>query len=965
MKRFLLGLFSVPAIVVAQPATPSQEQSDFFENRIRPVLAQNCFACHTNSKMGGLRLDSIDGLLKGGKSGPAVVPGQPEKSVLISAVNQTGDIKMPKNGHLTDAQINDLTTWVKNGAVWPMEVKSQSAGVIRPDQRKFWSFQPLSKPEMPKLKNAAWPANTVDRFVLAKLEKEGLAPGTIADRRTLLRRVSEVLTGLPPTYDEVKAFEADKSPNAYEKAVDRLLASPHFGELWARHWLDVTRYAEDDYRIAQKDMHKERYKFAYTYRDWAIEAFNSDMPYDTFIKAQLAGDQMDEKIRDKMIPGLGLNGLGVWAMNDSPAAIERADEWHDKVDATSKALIGLTVGCARCHDHKYDPIAQKDYYRMASVFANTNYHAYPLAGKAVVDEYDAKKKELDEKEKALKEFEEQLSTFQAKALFSQTEDYMVAAWRVGSEKRATVASIADKYKLDPEILERWVAFLAKKPTNYSFLTPWQQMVAGGGDEDKAKTLAAEFYKKATEIDREHAKLKAENEEQLAKLKDPNEKFDPLPNGIKRKLIQHQIDLKGMDRESSYLWTDMFDKDLAESPINDNADEEKKPGLFKLTGWALQRRLGADLGGHIERAKAEIEAFKKAMPAEYPVAAGLEDVKDFADLKVFLRGNPYAFGEDAPRAFLSIFSEGEPQPFSKGSGRLELAEDILKQPIAMRVIANRIWRWSMGTGIVETPNNFGVAGERPTNPQLLEYLASQFVDSGMSMKKLVKEIVMSRTFQLSSAPIEANMAKDVDNRYYWRGNRRRLDAEEIWDGLLTASGKLDMSKVGGPSEELDAKMVRRGMYGAVSRVFPNEFQTLFDFPLPTLSAEKRYTTNVALQRLFFLNNEFVHKQAAALAERVKSAGNDDAQVRKAFEIVYQRDPSAGELTFSLSLLHDPAAPATVAEAAPRAAPFAGKPDGTSTVPAAAPAETPKPKAAETPLEGLCWALLSSNEFLFLN
>ena len=346
-------------------------------------------------------------------------------------------------------------------------------------------------------------------------------------------------------------------------------------------------------------------------------------------------------------------------------------------------------------------------------------------------------------------------------------------------------------------------------------------------------------------------------------------------------------------------------------------------------WALQRRLSPDFAAHIDRMKADIEAFKKAMPPEYPIAAGLADNKEPSDLKIFLRGNPYAFGEDAPRAFLQVLSDGEPKPFTKGSGRLELAEDIVKQPIAMRVIVNRIWRWNMGTGIVDTPNNFGFAGERPTNPELLDYLASKFVDEGMSWKKLTKEIVMSRTYQLSSAPFETNLAKDQDNRFYWRANRRRLEAEGIWDGLLSASGKLDMTKVGGPSEELDAKMTRRGMYGAVSRVFPNDFQTLFDSPLPTLSAERRYTTNVALQRLFFLNNEFVHKQAAALAERVKGAGNEEAQVRKAFEIVYQRDPSAEELSFSVALLHDSSAPAA-AEPAPgprfsfKAAAFAAKP-----------------------------------------
>jgi len=968
MKLLLFGLSCLSVTLLAQPASVSQEQKDFFENRVRPVLAQNCFACHTNSQMGGLRLDSREGLLKGGKSGPAVVPGDPGKSVMISAVRQTGEIKMPRNGHLTEAQIGDLTNWVKDGAVWPEAAKtSQAAGSgIRPEQRNFWSFQPLKNPDPPKPKNATWALNNIDRFVLAKIEKEGIKPAPVADPRTLLRRLTYDLTGLPPTYEEVKAFENDKSPNAYEKAVDRLLASPHYGEMWARHWLDVTRYAEDDYRIAQKDMHKERYKFAYTYRDWVMEAMNSDMPYDTFVKAQLAGDLMDEKVRDKMIPGLGLNGLGMWQFNDNPAAIERADEWHDKVDATTKALLGLTVGCARCHDHKYDPIPTKDYYRLTGVFANTNYHPYPLAAKTVVEEYDAKKKELEEKEKRLKAFQDELTALQAQVLFSQVEDYMVAAWHAGAEKKATVDSIAEQYKLDPEILQRWVKFLKKKPGNYSYLVPWQTMTASGGDLDKAKTLAHDFYVKAVAIDKEHEKLKTENEQQLAKIKDPNEKFDPMPNGIKRKLIQHQIDLKAMDREASYLWRDLFEMDLPESVGNANAEELKKPGLFKVTDWALQRRLNPSFSGYIDRMKADIESFKKAMPAEYPIAAGLEDSKEPSDLKIFVRGNPYAFGEDAPRAFLSVLSEGEPKPFQKGSGRMELAEAVVKQPLTMRVIANRIWRWHMGSGIVETPSNFGFMGERPSNPELLDYLASKFVSGGMSWKKLSKEIVMSRTYQLSSEVVETSLAKDQDNRLYWRGNRRRLEAEGIWDGLLSASAKLEMTKIGGPSEEMDAKMTRRGVYGAVSRVFPNEFQMMFDYPLPTLSAEKRYTTNVALQRLFFLNNEFVHKQAAGVAARLKDAGNEEAQVKKAFEIVYQRDPSPEELAASLEMLHESVNSGVSTASAPvssQAMSFAAKPapEGMNAV-AMNPAPAPK---AETPLEALCWALLSSNEFLFLN
>jgi mono/diheme cytochrome c family protein len=968
MKRFVAAIPCLSLTLLAQTTPVTQAQNEFFENRIRPVLAQNCFACHTNSRMGGLRLDSREGLLKGGKSGPAIASGDPDKSLIVTALRQNTDLKMPKNGHLTPAQIQDMTVWIKEGAVWPEDPTANHGGgfTIRPAQRKFWSFQPVQKPPTPKTRDAAWPVNDIDRFVLAKLEQSGLKPTVLADRWTLLRRVTYDLTGLPPAYEEVKAFENDRSPKAYEKVVDRLLASPHYGEMWARHWLDLTRYAEDDYRIAQKDMHKERYKFAWTYRDWVIASLNNDMPFDTFVKAQLAADQMDEKVRDKMLPALGLNGLGVWQFNDNPPPIERADEWHDKVDATSKALLGLTVGCARCHDHKYDPISQKDYYRVAGIFANTKYYAYPLVPKATSEVYDAQKKEFDEKEKELKKFTDDLTELESRALFSQTEPYMTAAWLVGSQKKATAASVAEERKLDPEILDRWVRFLKKNPSNYPYLIPWQKMVAQGGSLDGAQTLAHDFYNKAVEIDKQHAKLKTENEQQMAKMKDPNdEKFDPMPNGIKRKLIQHQIDLKAMDREPGYLWRDLFEIDLQDNPGNVNAEAEKKPGLLKITEWALQRRLSPDFAAHIERLKAGIEAFKKAMPPEYPIAAGLEDVKDPTDLKVFERGNPYTFGVDAPRAFLSILSEGEPKPYTHGSGRMEFADDVVKQSLTMRVIANRIWRWNMGSGVVESPNNFGFAGDRPSDPELLEYLTAKFVADGMSWKKLTKEIVLSRTYQLSSAPIEANNAKDADNRLYWRANRRRLEAEGIWDGILSASGKLDMAKIGGPSEELDAKMVRRGIYGAVSRVFPNEFQTLFDYPLPTLSAERRYTTNVAPQRLFFLNSEFVRKQSATMAERVKAAGNEEARVKKAFELVYQRDPSPSELAMSLGLLREPDTEATRAESTVRPVVFAAKPaPGDASMPAASVSQPATKAVKEAPLQALCWALLSSNEFLFL-
>ncbi|HYR43298.1 MAG TPA: PSD1 and planctomycete cytochrome C domain-containing protein [Terriglobia bacterium] len=956
-------------------------QKEFFESRIRPLLAQQCFICHTNSKSGGLRLDSRDDILKGGKSGPAIVPGDAEKSLLIAAIKHSGELKMPKGAvKLTDDQITDMTAWVKDGAFWPVE--NTAAKKFTDEQRHLWSIQPLAKPEIPKVKDAAWPLNDLDRLVLAKLEKEGLKPAAMADRRTLLRRVTYDLTGLPPTYEELKAFEADKSPNAYEKVIDRLLASPRYGERWARHWMDVVRYGEDDYRVAKQPDRVEKYPFAYLYRDWLIKSFNEDIPYDQFIKAQLAADLLDEKTRPSMIPALGMHGTGVWSYQDNPAPIERADEWHDKVDVTTKAFLGLTVGCARCHDHKYDAIPQRDYYSLASVFASSHYKAYPQVDKPVVDEYEKASKQLEGKEKDLKKFLEQASDLYAQMLFAQSEDYMVAAFKVGNPKSATVQSVADDSKLDAELLDRWVKFLKKKPINYSFLKPWQDMVGKGGTAEEAKKLAHEFYLKVSEVNEKYFKLKQDNEIALAQFKN-EEQFDPLPNGLKRQLNKHQIDLKGLDREETYVWRDIFDQDLPElGQINVNADDKKKPGLLKLTDWALEKRLSADLAGHVTRAKAGIEAFKKSMPKPFPFVYGLEEEKEPSDLKVFVRGNPYAFGEEAPRAYPSIFTEGQAKRFEKGSGRLELAEMISKEPVTARVIANRIWRWHMGRGITDTPNNFGIAGERPTNPELLEYLASKFLSAGMSWKKLHKEILMSRTYQLSSTTVEANLAKDQENRFFWRANRQRLEAEGIWDSLLTASGKLDLKQVGGASEELGEKMVRRAVYATVSRMYPNDFQMTFDLPTPTISAERRYITNVPQQRLFFLNNSFVYQQAEELANRITSETSQEAQITKAFQIAYQRVPTPEELKASIRFLRDaaqqaaPPSPAPAAVAGPVAKPLSSGSSFETALameqkePEKQPAEKPsaeKTAAAvkDSPLQSFCWALLSSNEFLFID
>src|SRR5437867_2295173 len=435
----LLGCCLLSSVPVLR-AAPQNDPLEFFETRIRPVLANNCFACHTSSQMGGLQLDSRENLLKGGKSGPAIVPGKPEQSLLIRAVNQTDErLKMPLGGRLKDQEIADLTAWVKIGAPWPVLGKAPQpatkamAYVIRPEQRAFWSFQPIHTPALPEVKDTSWVKSSIDRFILARLETQRLKPVEAADKRTLIRRANFDLTGLPPTPEEVEAFLNDSSPDAFAKVVDRLLASPHYGERWGRYWLDVARYGEDDGR----GLSQESYPNAFRYRDWVIQAFNEDMPYDLFVKAQIAGDLLERKDRDKFLPGLGFFGLGPWYYDITVPLQARADERHDRVDVLTRGFLGLTVACARCHDHKFDPISTKDYYALAGVFASSQYREYPLAPESVVNAYHLHQKKIKEQEVAIKQFMQTEGSQLGEILARRISIYMVAAWKVLEEQRET------------------------------------------------------------------------------------------------------------------------------------------------------------------------------------------------------------------------------------------------------------------------------------------------------------------------------------------------------------------------------------------------------------------------------------------------------------------------------------------------------------------------------------------------
>ena len=932
-----------PAPVPA--ATNEAAANDFFENKIRPIFAEKCYACHTDAQSGGLRVDSRDAILKGGETGAAIVVGNPDKSLLIQAVKQVGVLKMPKGGHLKPQEIEDLVAWVKMGAPWPAAkevlpaAKTGPTFVITPEQRQFWSFRPLAKPAIPAVKDSKWAHTDIDRFVLAKLEEKDLKPVPAADRRTLLRRATIDLTGLPPTPEEIEAFEKDKNAGAFAKVIDRLLESPRYGERWGRHWLDVARYAEDDVRgLDPKGRGYMPFTGAYVYRDWVIAAFNSDMPYGQFVKAQLAGDQLDPRSRDKMIAGTGFLGQAPWLWDQAEPVQGRADERNERIDAVTRGFLGLTVQCARCHNHKYDPISQKDYYALGGVFASTTYTEYPRVSEAQVKAYRDKENQIEDLETEKYEFERTAGEQLGEILAHQTAKYMGASWRVIGKPKQTPAEVVDEDKVDPEMLGRWVKYLSKPQTHYPYLNDFQAMIAnGGGTEAQAKFLADSFEKLVLRTLAENKKIKEEND--IIKAKNDVPKFkmrDAKPNEFETKdqfCPGCDLELKALPTDQGKLYLDLFRGSL------DSGDESKpEPGVFTFYGYSLERQLGTTWKEHVEALDTQIEALKKALPKEFPFVHGVGDRTKVVDLQVNLRGSPFSLGDTVPRRFIQVLSQSsEGDRFMEGSGRLELANKIVQSPLAARVFVNRVWKWHFGTGIVDTPDNFGKMGEKPSNPELLEYLAAKFAEEGMTLKKLQKEVMLSAVYQLSTDGNAEDMEQDASNRYYWRFNRLRLNAEALRDSVLFVAGDLDLKKTGGPSVEFSEDNTSRTVFCKVSRFRLDNFLQVFDFPNPSVTAEQRFATNVPLQRLYFMNNAFVYAQSAKLAERVYPKGTDEERIKELYRLLFGRQPSAQELQLGLDFMKtNPEKPGRE---------IAGEPT--------------------TALKQYARVLLSSNEFEFLN
>ena len=914
-------LFSNAILLASCAFAQSPNTPEFFENKIRPILVNNCFSCHTNTAMGGLRLDSAEAMLKGGsKRGAAVTAGDPDKSALILAIRHSDPdpkFRMPMGNKLKDAEIEALTSWVKAGAVWPKAIptaaKVNGKFVIFPEQKKFWSMLPLKQPDLPAVKDTKWGRTNIDRFVLSKLEKENLKPVRFATRTDLIRRAYLDLTGLPPSYDEIQAFLKDTSPDAYSKIIDKLLASPHYGERWGRVWLDVARYGEDDYRSLDPMRRGfNPYPNAYIYRDWVIQAFNDDMPYDLFVKSQIAGDLLDAKIRHKTLPGTGFIGLGPWYYDNGSTEVTRADERHDRVDVVSRGFLGLTVACARCHDHKYDPIPQTDYYALAGIFSNVTYEEYPLAPKSVIDEFKKVEDQIDQKQKMMGEMQANLGKALAQSLVFETSNYLQGVFDVTGPRKMEISNVVESRKLDYEILERWIKYMAKPQKKYPYKDAWQAMMKKPAPAaPEAKKLADKFQEDAVAVLLARNELDAENKVIADKALEgtkPKKRTNKPSNFVTNDDFCPGcgLRLKNLSDEQNNFYTEIFQRELtdAEDPnvMMEMGNRMGKPGVLAFRGWGLESRVGSESQAQLATIRKDIEEARKKLEPYYPYLHGIKDkpLDQISELPLALRGDPLQLGEQVPRHFLSVLSPGEPQPIKSGSGRLELAEAIVKQPINSRVIVNRIWKGHFSSGLVDTPSNFGITGERPTNPELLEYLAANFVANGQSIKKLHKEIMLSSVYQLASENEATNYAKDSSNRLYWRYEKKRLDAEQLRDSVMYVSGNLDPS-LGGPSGELKPSFLRRTVYGKVSRYKMDEYLQLFDFPSPSISAEKRFTTTVPLQRLFLLNSDFMQIEAEELAKRVMPEVDNRARVKKLFQVIYGRDASEEEIKLGIEYI----------------------------------------------------------------
>ena len=1042
VRSLLSGLIGLSIAFPLFATPPTSQELEFFEKKIRPLLAEKCFRCHSAAKKqrGGLMLDSRETILKGGDSGPAVVAKHPEKSLLIKAIHYTDpDFRMPPNSKLAAGQIKDLETWVKMGLPWPESTattkKLANKKFNLAERAKHWSFQPMKRPEVPTVKNKDWPLSPMDAFILAKLEKAGLSPNPPADRRTLIRRVYFDVIGLPPTPKEVDEFVNDKSPNAYEKVVDRLLASPHYGERWGRHWLDLVRFAETaghefDFEIPE----------AYLYRDYVIRALNADVPYDQFVKEHIAGDLLAKprkhptKNFNESIIGTGFFHLGESKHSPVDIRSDSVDRLDNQIDVFSKTFLGLTLSCARCHDHKFDPITTKDYYAMMGYLESARYQ------RAFIDDPTPIRETLAKMRQVRKETSVPAKKMTYHLMQPQLSKLLSALAQPNDANRAVIQQVRKEVGNNPqhpfypllhlsEVAANAQAFQTRKADLLKRLTTM------GGNRDGYQTFA-DFDKTGLQnwftsgeafavSSGEDVTLAATGNRYVTDLVIPGEASSGLLTHqaqgtlrsptfhIPKKFIHYKLRGKGSklnliidgflkirnpiyggltiginhgDGQRWYtqnvsMWTghrsyiEFLDNgngflSVDEVVFSDNPRPPADPANTEIIRWLKSEKSGREFIAEYEtqiksllsswkdgkdltpdqvkivrtllqskvlqaqgsgeqasenilaKIRTGVKAYQQLASAKLPSSARVLAMQDGTPVnqKVMIRGNHKKLGEAVPNRFLEVFV-GDEQPPNAGSGRMQLAEQLVNpdNPLTARVMINRIWKHHFGTGIVRSVDNFGILGEQPTHPELLDWLATEFIRQGWSMKKMHKMILMSRTYQMSSKTNPDAKTIDPNNSLLHRMPVKRLEGEIIRDALLTVSGRLNKTMFGrgvmphltpfmsgrgrpGRSGPLDGDG-RRSIYINVRRNFLTPMFLVFDYPVPFSTIGRRSVSNVPAQALTMMNNPFVLQQCDLWGKKVAARNdlNREQKIRWMFAESLSREPSERETEQMLRFL----------------------------------------------------------------
>jgi hypothetical protein len=1055
---------TLPVAFLLVACANAQSSADFFEKNIRPLFAAKCSVCHTGANAaGGLKFDSRESLLKGGTRGPAMVPGKPGESLLLRAVRHAeGTLRMPPGVKLPESETALVARWIEMGAQW-----GAAAPAAQPGTEKFWSFTPPADPAVPAVNDKAWVKNPIDAFILQKLEEKGLAPARPADKRALLRRATYDLTGLPPAPEEIRDFLADNSPRAFEKVVARLLASPRYGERWGRHWLDVARYADSnglDENLV--------YRNAYRYRDYVIQSFNQDKPYDQFLEEQIAGDLLpdtgDLQTTFERWTATGFLSLGAKMLaEDDPVKMEM-DIIDEQVDTISRTFMGLTVGCARCHDHKFDPIPQADYYSLAGIFKSTKtmenfkvvarWHEYVLAPKADRDRLQAHLERIEEKNKEIAKITQAENEKLTLAAKQRAGAYLLAAYEAGQNPPLQVLP-ADA----PVLWEREAArfdggniskTIEKNKTNVEkdskgpYFAEYK-VAAGAAGEYQIELLDMERGAGTADLLIDGILVKrgeppVQNRqaspdaggwaplgifplqagENVVRLEHKT-RFpyfarirvapNPLPPGapIPRTLAQiarrrnvnpsfldQMVDHLGRSRGAAASALYAFENFGAAKPSGDWASPAAKlfegaalstreevaaryqhlflqaldekaaaadPGLGALRQLLTERfgpfRAPGDARDYYPAAArreiARIEEERRKLESEtpeFPQAMGVRESAKIGDLPLHIRGSHWTLGDTVPRRFLRAIAGENQQPIGpETSGRLELARWLTRKdhPLTARVMANRIWRWHFGRGIVPSTDNFGRLGEKPANQPLLDWLAHRFIEQNWSVKAMHRLIMLSNTYQMSSAYNDAAFEADPENSRLWRFSRRRLEAEAIRDAVMSVTGNLQFVDGGSILTYKDRQYVantsRRGgvdydrniraVYLPVIRSSMYDVFTAFDLPDPSTPLGDRDSTIVAPQALFMLNGSILLSGTRKMADSLLALpdADDAARIRQAYERALSRPPSSGEVDQALTFIGN------IEKALP---------PGT------------KDRRARA-WQSFCKALLASNEFIYVN